>query len=221
MLDGKQVAQVLREQGITQIHHVNTASTAFNYLRHQAIMSRQFVHENPHKYWQTIQGTDHVDIAHGIFNDIFFDVENIWERSGYNFYGPVVFTFETSILAGRSINISTDNPTHWDTMLHDKRYISDIDDVVINCMSGGAWNLKNHIILPQTPTIDLSYLNKITFYIPPHILPCKDINNPESAANTIAHECEKLDIAFALKTAKEPTPENKYGLFYGFMMKVI
>lgn len=220
MLNGKEVAQLLLGQGISQIHHANTASTTFNYLRHQAIMSRQFVHDNPQKYWQTIQGTDQTDIAHGIFNDIFFDVENIWERSGYNFYGPVVLTFKTSILADRSINISTENPAHWDSMLLNERYISDIDDIIMKCINGGTWNFKNHIIIPQTSTIDLSLLNEVTFYIPPHILPCKDINNPENAANIIARECEKLDIPFKLKTAKEPTPEKKYGLFYGFMMKV-
>ena len=221
MPDGKQVTKLLLAHGITQIHHANTASTVFNYLRHQAIMSRQFIKENPHKYWQTIQGTDQADIANGIFNDIFFDVENIWERSGYNFYGPVVLAFDTSILADRSINISAENPAHWDTMQHDKRYINDVDDIVINCMSGGAWNFKNHIIVPQTPTIDLSLLKKVTFYIPPNILPCIAINNPENAASTIARECEKQNIPFELKTVKEPTPEKKYGLFYGFMMKVI
>lgn len=92
MLSGIELANLLRQCSLDVIHHANTVATALTYLRQRGLLSRQCVEKNPQNCFQTLQSTDNQDKALGIFNDIFFDVENLWEKHDICFYGPVVLS---------------------------------------------------------------------------------------------------------------------------------
>lgn len=83
MLDGNSLVEFLKERGFSTLCHVNTTATALTFLRNGGLLSRQYVEEHPETCFQTIQKSDAKDKEFGIFNDIFFDVMNIWENRSH------------------------------------------------------------------------------------------------------------------------------------------
>lgn len=218
MFDGEEIARLLWKNGFRHIHHANTASTALTYIKNGAILSRQFIDSHRDKYWQTMQGTDEKDKEYNIFNDIFFDIENIWELSRINFYGPVVFQFPISVLSGKKVRITTCNPKNWDTLPPEQWYISDVNEIIESCTQKGNWNFKNHIIVPNTKCFELNELERILFYCTSDDYNGDPRNNPLQSYNILEKECNKKGISI-IKLEKESILINSYGLFYGFMNK--
>ena len=76
---------------------------------------------------QTVQYTDGIDRQYDIFNDIFFDSDDIHYRaSDKNHYGPVLFVFNIDILLypGISLWITKSNPSDWPTVAVEDKYFS-------------------------------------------------------------------------------------------------
>ncbi|MFT3957745.1 MAG: hypothetical protein QM665_01310 [Desulfovibrio sp.] len=216
MFEGEVIGKLLLENGFTHLHHANTASTALTYLKNDAILSRQFVDSHNDKYWQTMQGTDSKDKEYMIYNDIFFDVENIWNRSDINYYGPVVFKFPVGLLSGKKVKISAENPVHWEGLPLEQRYIADVDKIIEFCTKGKKWNFKNHLIIPDTEFLSLNELGEILFYCSLDSYSGDPRNNPQRSFELLEIECNRMNITIN-KIHKESIPQEKHGLFYGFM----
>ena len=91
MIDGNDLVVLLRQYGKNSIFHANTVATSLSFLRNDGLLSRYYVKTHPATCHQTPQYTDETDRQLGVDNDIFFDVENIWDLNMTCFYGPVVF----------------------------------------------------------------------------------------------------------------------------------
>ena len=82
MLNGDILADFLKKRGFSTLCHVNTAATSLTFLRNGGLLSRQYIEDHAMTCFQTMQKSDDKDKEFGIFNDIFFDVKNIWKYRG-------------------------------------------------------------------------------------------------------------------------------------------
>jgi len=220
MFTGKDVFNLLEEEGIKYLHHANTSSTALSFLENGAILSRQYVEDNAETCWQTIQGTDELDKQLGIFNDVFFDVENLWECGPHmNNYGPVVFKFSTKVLKERVIGIMKDNPIRGG---EGGLYFERLGEVKNACIYMNSWQFSNHIVVKDAGgSIDLASLKRVIFYSPNEPLALDSRNNPSDACCLIKQKSLEMGIKFENRFVDTNCiPEKKYPTFYGFMMKV-
>jgi len=160
---GEAIAAFLSSKGFNYLHHANTFATTRTFLGQNALLSRAEVAKR--KLFQTPQGSDESDISYGIFNNIFFDVENLsarMSRTRLNRYGPIIFRYNISILNGYNVKICADNPVHFNGMSPDTWYVNDLNTIKYEGFS--SWPFKNHIMLVDTPAIPLQSLEGILIY---------------------------------------------------------
>lgn len=115
MTTGNDVYEILRNRGITYLHHANSLPTSLSLLKLKGLASRSFVEES--RLPQTSQYTDSSDKSLGVWGDIFVDTIDIHKRaSNANLYGPILFQIDTTILKGVSLALFTkSNPSKWST----------------------------------------------------------------------------------------------------------
>lgn len=220
MFKGEDVCGFLEGNGYQWLHHANTASTALSYLENGRILSRYYVDSHPKLCWQTKQKSDETDKRLGIFDDIFFDVENLWERGNYfNFYGPVVFKFSIEVLNGLNVEITRDNPIRGGG---GGLYFSHLQDARKACVVYNSWQFCNHIVVREAGnSVGFNFLEKIIFYSPNISLSRDHRNDPYAACDEIQEKCLANGIAFENCTVDyRHIPEYKYPIFYGFMCNV-
>lgn len=115
----REVYDVLKNIGVTNLHHANTVTTSCTFLEHGALLSRGYVER--HDLKQTPQGSDDLDKRFRIWDDVFLDHVNIHHRGGRrkgpNQYGPVLFVLELAILlqlpSGTDVRVTRMNPIRW------------------------------------------------------------------------------------------------------------
>lgn len=224
MLDGKTLAKFLRKRGVSTLYHVNTTATALTFLRNGGLLSRHYVEEHPETCFQTIQKSDATDKKFGIFNDIFFDVMNIWENSEVCFYGPVLFEYSVDVLMGMdNICVTRTNPQNWNS----DDFYSTIDEIADEITD--TWPSSKHIVLRNQQKVDFSKISCVKFYHPSHDKDLSSIveyNRPDMALKDIEKECEEKDIPCSISYLRDESWEsilghaNTVGRFYGFRMKV-
>lgn len=217
MLSGDFIESILADRGYSYLHHANTSATALSFLRNKALLSRQYVSVHPTTSYQTWQGTDSIDKKYGIFNDIFFDAENLWENV-INNYGPVVFRYSLKVLQGKKIRISNGNPVKWEDIPAEKRYLVSEDDVIKLSPEGQSWPWGSHIIFPNTERLCFTQLEDVQFYIPTKEYNGDEQNNPAKARKAIEDACAAIGKPIVVK--KFTGDFNNYGRFYGFISKV-
>jgi len=134
-LDAREVLRVLREKGVTTLHHANSVRTACSFLRQGKLLSRGTLDELGLP--QTDQQTDALDQSFGLWYDIFVDTVDIHYRARRrNNYGPVLFelnleVFEQDWLA--YVWITKSNPNNWtDETPYENRYFSSIQELSEN-----------------------------------------------------------------------------------------
>lgn len=131
-LNAAEVLNVLREKGVTHLHHANTVTTSRSFLSSGNLLSREAVRRLG--LMQTSQYTDGVDQRYEIFNHLFVDTVDIHERAGdANKYGPVLFVFNVDVLAQEyigSVRVTKRNPSKWrDSDKEADRYFMSIDEL--------------------------------------------------------------------------------------------
>ena len=219
MFSGEEVCRFLESKGYSELYHANAASTALSFLENGKILSRCYVEAHPHDCWQTRQPSDATDKCLGIFDDVFFDVENLWERGNhFNFYGPVVFKFSAEVLRGCSVEITKYNPIRGRGDL----FFSRLEDAENACIVYNSWQFCNHIVARAAGNcIGFNNLEKVIFYCPDRSLTTDRRNDPYAARDEIQQICIWKGIAFEnCEVTHRSIPENKYPVFYGFMGKV-
>ena len=115
-VNGTEVYNILRDKGVTLLHHANTVTTSCTFLRIGGLASRGYVED--HDLPQTPQYSDDADKRLGIWYDVFLDGVDIHERARVpNDYGPVLFMLPTTILIdlppGTDVLVTRTNPVHW------------------------------------------------------------------------------------------------------------
>ena len=220
MFRGEDVCEFLYNKGYGALFHANAASTALSFLRNGRILSRCYVERHPNVCWQTKQKSDATDKRLGIFDDVFFDVENLWERGSYiNLYGPVVFKFSVEVLSGCSVEIMRDNPIRGGC---GELYFSRLEDAGRDCIVYNSWQFCNHIVAREAGnSIGFRCLEKVIFYSPDMSLAKDPRNSPYIACDQIREKCIRNNIVFENRVVDHKRiPEYKYSVFYGFMCKV-
>ena len=227
MINGQQLVSLLNSLGKDNIFHANTVSTAISYIRTGGLKSRRFVVQNPQRCFQTFQNSDKLDREFNIDNDIFFDVENIWQLGRICFYGPVVFQYSTAVLSNlENITISRCNPSNWINLPEEERYYPCIEDVCTDLQTQGEiWPIGKHIILHDQESLEFQFLEKIILYMPPR---CGDLsnievrNNPQGAYEDLRTACVTANIPFEERLMHLNVWQGirSVGRFYGFRMNV-
>ena len=138
-LVAKDAFTVLKEKGVTHLHHANTVLTSCAFLRRHQLVSRGT--KVSLGLDQTEQASDTIDQAFGIFNDIFLDSVDIHSRANKrNIYGPVLFVLDLNKLAQLPLAtfwVTKSNPIDWidNTPIHE-RWFSSIQDLRDNFVVG-------------------------------------------------------------------------------------
>lgn len=118
-MDPREVYEVLRAIGATQLHHANTVATSCTFLEQGGLLSRGYVESNG--LLQTPQSSDEIDKKFEIWDDVFLDHVDIHHRGGVkkgpNLYGPVLFSFPVELLLALPeetlVRVTRTNPVHW------------------------------------------------------------------------------------------------------------
>lgn len=138
-LDAREVLRVLREKGVTTLHHANSVRTACSFLRKGKLLSRGTLDELGLP--QADQQTDALDQAFGLWYDIFVDTVDIHYRARTrNNYGPVLFelnleVFEQDWLA--YVWVTKSNPSNWTQATpYEDRYFRSIQELSDNFVYG-------------------------------------------------------------------------------------
>jgi hypothetical protein len=156
----KRVYEILKDKGVSSIHHANSVITSCQFLRNQALMSRGTIDRLD--LFQTTQKSDKADRNYGIWFDIFADSVDIHKRaSRANAYGPVLFELDIDIIedayTGR-VWVTKVNPTKWSgkrkheqrwftspTDLEDNFSYGTFDQMIVFRHCGGEYPIKNHL----------------------------------------------------------------------------
>lgn len=69
-ISSKQIYNLLKDRGVTQIYHANSLLTSCLFLQNKNLLSRGNV--NKKELYQTPQYTDDIDKNVGVWDDIFF-----------------------------------------------------------------------------------------------------------------------------------------------------
>lgn len=159
---GPDVRAVLRERRIFEIHHANTVTTSCTFLRVGGLASRGYVDDRGLP--QTTQDSDGIDQHYGIWYDVFTDSVDIHERARRrNFYGPVLFVLNTSVLSelppGSSVLVSKKNPTKWtDNEPEYDRFFPTSDNLRTDFVKGTF----DQMIMIRTPNGILPFTGEVT-----------------------------------------------------------
>jgi len=119
------------EKEILALYHANTVSTSITYFQAGGLLSRGAVTNLG--LFQTPQSSDALDIALGVWDDIFIDstdLHSFFNRE--NHYGPVLFELDRNLILDKNFDIwiTKNNPIYWNasTPLSD-RYFSDVNEL--------------------------------------------------------------------------------------------
>lgn len=229
MIDGNELVELLRQYGKNSIFHANTVATSLSFLRNGGLLSRQYVEDDPATCCQTLQKTDTTDKQFGVYNDIFFDVENIWEIKTTCFYGPVVFQYDTRVLLGQNnLAVSRSNPAYWRNVPEDQRYFPDVASIrkEKGLFLFAPWPEYEHIMLRRQGRLDfVGALEKVILYMPPAGADetfLDERNRPSLAYKDLAAECGKREISLEVRYVSHESWQgtvahgNSAGRFYGF-----
>lgn len=123
--------QYLTENGISHLYHANTVATSITFIQQHGLLSRAAVEARG--LYQTPQGSDQIDKHVDVWNDIFFDTDDL---HGYfpreNRYGPVSFKFSIGFLLNErySIWVTKNNPQYWtDGESMQDRYFQSVNEL--------------------------------------------------------------------------------------------
>ena len=125
----EELINTLKGKDVTNLYHANSVATSLTFINNNGLYSRQAVEDLGLK--QTAQSSDENDKKVGVYNDIFFDSDDIHSRAKQqNFYGPVTFVYDVDVLEGFDIDcikITKTNPEDWkEEMSEEERYIQNI-----------------------------------------------------------------------------------------------
>lgn len=123
-----QIKQILIDSDVKYLFHANTVATSVTFLLHGGLLSRGAVEEQG--LYQTPQESDELDKRLGVFNDIFFDSDDIHARAhNFNAYGPVTFVYSLDVLdtiKNNEVLVTRDNPIRWNkTTTEAERYFTE------------------------------------------------------------------------------------------------
>ena len=218
MLNGDILADFLKKRGFSTLCHVNTAATSLTFLRNGGLLSRQYIEDHAMTCFQTMQKSDDKDKEFGIFNDIFFDVKNIWKYRGICFYGPVNFIYSLDVLRkNMNINVTKSNPQNWN---RSSEYFNNFAEIENAHEVNNYWPIHEHIVFHNQGSIDFSCLEKVVFYLPfpgTNMSGVDTRNNSDDACRDIKLECNSLGISFESDYI-DPSYWRKVSTakFYGF-----
>lgn len=138
-MPSKRVYEILKDKGVSSLHHANSVITSCQFLRKGSLMSRGTVDRLG--LFQTSQKSDRIDKNYGIWFDVFADSVDIHKRaSRANAYGPVLFELDLAIIknayTGR-VWVTKCNPTKWSRIInHEKRWFTSAQDLEENFSYG-------------------------------------------------------------------------------------
>jgi len=132
------VFEVLKNKGVTELHHANSVATACQFIRSRSLLSRGVVERLD--ITQTEQETDEADKRYSIWFDVFLDSFDIHDRARRaNAYGPVLFVFDVNLLnrngTGR-IWVTKQNPMKWARKKDTERWFQGKQDLQENFVIG-------------------------------------------------------------------------------------
>ena len=114
-LPAKESLAILKEKGVTHLHHANSVVTACSFIRFNALLSRGEMERRGLP--QSSQLSDATDRSLGVYHDIFLDTVDIHNRaSKRNIYGTVLFRIGLDSILEHDfppIWITRSNPMGW------------------------------------------------------------------------------------------------------------
>jgi hypothetical protein len=120
-LDNKELHAFLISQGINELYHANSVSTAITFINQNGLLSRGAVEEK--ELIQSSQSSDGSDKIHNVWNDVFVDTVDLHSYfNRQNYYGPVLFKISIDFLLESDFDIwvTKDNPQDWSDALSDE-----------------------------------------------------------------------------------------------------
>ncbi len=149
-----EVHQILRNIGVTNLHHANTVTTSSTYLEQGGLLSRSFVED--HHLIQTPLYSDAENKNHNVWEWIFLDHIDIHAQTGrnkgHNQYGPVLFVFHLDLLLGlppgSEVFVTRYNFLYWQSQHHDQKWTRKSGELARNINLGDL----NKIIVIKTPS---------------------------------------------------------------------
>jgi len=124
-LSNQELYDFFIEKEILALYHANTVGTAITYFNNGGLMSRGLVERAG--LFQTIQSSDEVDKALGVWNDTFIDTTDLHSYfNRENHYGPVLFEFDRELINNEKFEIwiTKNNPIYWnqETSIEDRYF---------------------------------------------------------------------------------------------------
>ncbi len=127
-LDNVELYDFFQTKDIQVLYHANTVHTSITYFNQNGLLSRGAVEKLGLS--QTNQSSDEADKILDVWNDVFLDSTDLhFLFSRQNYYGPVLFEFNVSLVKNNSyeIWITKDNPIRWNKNTTNKdRYFQNI-----------------------------------------------------------------------------------------------
>jgi hypothetical protein len=118
-VQGSDIYRILKQIGVTHLHHANSVITSCTFLEQGGVLSRGFAED--HGLQQSSQPSDQLDKKYDIWRRIFLphvDIhDSVGAKKGPNQYGPVLFVFDLDVLlrlpAGTESWVTRKSPVHW------------------------------------------------------------------------------------------------------------
>lgn len=129
----EELYRFLKVKGINYLYHANSVTTSCSFIQMGGLVSRGNMEQSGLQ--QTEQSSDRIDKSFGVWNHIFldvFDLHKFFQRD--NFYGPVCFVIDSSILISKElppVHITTTNPIYWKSCF-DRKYLNSLNEYTQN-----------------------------------------------------------------------------------------
>lgn len=184
-LDIAEIGKLLKERGIYYLYHANAVETSLTYLQKGALLSRQYCISK--SLPQTYQKSDPLDQKYGIFDDLFFNLDDQHLRfKKPNEYGPVLFHIHVGwffdFLESAPdvyLNITRKNPHKWldSDSMEDRWLLSteEVDGLFLHGRNdprkfyrkGGVW--PDFVLSGLSEGLPLETVSKVWLEQPPQI----------------------------------------------------
>lgn len=196
-MTNSEIKQMLIDNDVQYLYHTNTVETSISFLKSGGLLSRGLCEDL--NLPQTYQYTDGSDRRFNIYYDIFFDSIEIQRRTGYSYYGPVLFVYDIDVLDTvdeGNIRITKKNPEKWiSNTSQNERYFQSLDELSLGFVKG---DFGQHITLVnQRQALSFDYLRKIVISNPQ-----KDDNylfKTAKSAIEMVIEDELIDVPFCIR----------------------
>jgi hypothetical protein len=119
----KRIYEILKEKGVSSIHHANSVENSALFLRNRCLMSRETIEK--HSNQTTSPKAKKSGTDYSVLNDIFADSIDIHgQANAAHTHGPVLLELDIEIINNTytgKVWVTKSNPMDWDANTHQER----------------------------------------------------------------------------------------------------